>query len=74
MEGTRLKVVTASDPNYMRTLEAAVRVGEPMLLKVTFFTIIITLQPLYNTIVGVHDNFRVSYPICVITRIKYIDI
>ena len=34
MEGTRLKVVTATDPNYMRTLEAAVRVGEPMLLKV----------------------------------------
>ena len=34
MEGTRLRIVTASDPNYMRTLEAAVRVGEPMLLKV----------------------------------------
>ena len=32
-----------------------------------------TPQPLYNTIVGVHDNFRVSYPIRVITRVKYID-
>ena len=33
-----------------------------------------TPQPLYSTIVGVHDNFRVSYPICVITRVKCIDI
>ena len=33
-----------------------------------------TPQPLYNTIVGVQDNFRVSYPIHVITRVKYIDI
>ena len=33
-----------------------------------------TPQPLYNTIVGVQDNFHVSYPIRVITRVKYIDI
>ena len=33
-----------------------------------------TPQPLYNTIVGVQVNFRVSYPICVITRVKCIDI
>ena len=33
-----------------------------------------TPQPLYNFIVGVQDNFRVSYPIRVITRVKYIDI
>ena len=32
-----------------------------------------TPQPLYNTIVGVQDNFRVSYPICVVTRVKCID-
>ena len=34
----------------------------------------ITPQPLYNTIVGVQANFRVSYPIRVITRVKCIDI
>ena len=32
----------------------------------------ITPQPLYNTIVGVQVNFRVSYPIRVITRVKCI--
>jgi len=34
MEGSKLKVVTAGDPNFMRTLESSVRVGEAMLLKV----------------------------------------
>ena len=33
-----------------------------------------TPQPLYNTIVGVQDNFHVSYPIHVMTRVQYIDI
>ena len=33
-----------------------------------------TPQPLYNTIVGVQYNFRVSYPISFITRVNYIDI
>ena len=33
----------------------------------------ITPQPLYNTIVGVQANFRVSYPIRVISRVKCID-
>ena len=33
-----------------------------------------TPQPLYNTVVGVQDNFRVSYPIRVITRAKCLDI
>ena len=32
-----------------------------------------TPGPLYNTIAGVQANFRVSYPICVITRVKCID-
>ena len=32
-----------------------------------------TPQPLYNTIVGVQANFRVSYPIRVISRVKCID-
>ena len=30
-----------------------------------------TPQHLHNSIVGVLYNFRVSYPICVITRVKY---
>ena len=34
----------------------------------------ITPQPLYNTIAGVQANFRVSYPICIITRVKCTDI
>ncbi|KAL3873017.1 hypothetical protein ACJMK2_036179 [Sinanodonta woodiana] len=35
MEGKRLKIISASDPKYMRSLEAALRVGNPMLLKVS---------------------------------------
>ena len=31
-----------------------------------------TLEPLYNTIVGGQANFRVSYPIGIITRVKCI--
>ena len=34
MEGVKLKVVHAADPNYMRTMERAIRVGEPVLLQV----------------------------------------
>ncbi|KAK7488391.1 hypothetical protein BaRGS_00020365, partial [Batillaria attramentaria] len=33
MEGMRLKTVTATDPNLMRTLETAVKVGDPVLIK-----------------------------------------
>ena len=33
-----------------------------------------TPQPLYNTIVGVQANFGVSYPICLIMRVKCVDI
>ncbi|KAL8598268.1 hypothetical protein ACOMHN_035218 [Nucella lapillus] len=33
MEGFRLKVVGATDPNLMRTLETAVKVGDPVLVK-----------------------------------------
>eukprot|EP00105_Crassostrea_gigas_P038198 XP_019922346.1 PREDICTED: dynein heavy chain 6, axonemal [Crassostrea gigas] len=32
-KGNRLEVVDASDPNYMKALETAIRVGQPMLLK-----------------------------------------
>lgn len=34
MEGERLKLVKSTDANYMRTLENAIRVGEPVLLEV----------------------------------------
>ena len=35
MEGDKLKVLRSSDPNYMRTMERAIRLGEPVLLKVS---------------------------------------
>lgn len=35
MEGSQLKRESASDPNFMRTLERAIRVGEPVLLEVS---------------------------------------
>lgn len=34
MEGSDLKRESASDPNFMRTLERAIRIGEPVLLEV----------------------------------------
>jgi hypothetical protein len=34
MEGKALKVLQASDPNFMRTIERALRVGEAVLLQV----------------------------------------
>ena len=39
---------------------------------VCLLTVLYTPQPLYNTIVGVQDNFHVSYPKSVITRVKCI--
>ncbi|ESO83512.1 hypothetical protein LOTGIDRAFT_133247 [Lottia gigantea] len=33
MEGSRLKIVTATDHNLMRTMETAIRVGDPVLIK-----------------------------------------
>ena len=33
MEGNNLKIVGAEDPNFMRTLERAIRVGEAVLLQ-----------------------------------------
>lgn len=33
MEGFRLKTVTATDPNLMRTIETAIKVGDPVLIK-----------------------------------------
>ena len=34
MEGVKLKIVQASDSNYMQTMERAIRVGDPVLLQV----------------------------------------
>lgn len=34
MEGSTLKQVPAKDPNMMRTMESAIRIGEPVLLEV----------------------------------------
>ena len=31
-----------------------------------------TPQPVYDTVAGVQANFRVSYPICVVARVKCI--
>jgi len=42
MEGTKLKIVQASDGNYLRTLERAIRVGEPVLLQVSYNVLIIS--------------------------------
>ena len=39
---------------------------------VFLLTVLYTPQPLYNTIVGVQDNFHVSYPKSVIRRVKCI--
>lgn len=33
MEGSKLKVLEASDPNFMRGMERAISVGEPVLLQ-----------------------------------------
>lgn len=34
MEGSRLKMVQAADPNFMQTIERAIRVGDSVLLQV----------------------------------------
>ncbi|XP_023930267.1 dynein heavy chain 6, axonemal [Lingula anatina] len=46
MEGTKLKIVQASDPNYMRTMERAIRVGEPVLLQEVTETLDPSLKPI----------------------------
>ncbi len=38
MEGSKLKVLQTGDPSYMRTMERAMRVGEPVLLQVYILT------------------------------------
>ena len=45
-----------------------------LLINVKMPTVLSTPQTLYNTIAGVQANFRVSFPVCVITRVKCIDI
>ncbi|XP_052105827.1 dynein axonemal heavy chain 6-like isoform X2 [Mytilus californianus] len=74
MEGAGLKIVAASDPNYMRTLESAIRVGEAMLLKEVTESLDPALRPvllretftrgghtvikLGDTEIEFNDNFR----------------
>ncbi|XP_053375273.1 dynein axonemal heavy chain 6-like isoform X4 [Mercenaria mercenaria] len=53
MEGSKLKVVTATDPNFIRTLESSIRVGEAMLLKDVSETLDPALRP-----VLMHETFR----------------
>ncbi|KAK3576323.1 hypothetical protein CHS0354_039732 [Potamilus streckersoni] len=53
MEGKRLKIISASDPKYMRSLEAALRVGNPMLLKDVSESLDPALRP-----VLMHETFR----------------
>lgn len=47
MEGNRLKIVAITDPNYMRALETAIRVGNPILLKVCLHSILKIAQKVY---------------------------
>lgn len=35
MEGNKVKVVKAEDPNFMKTIERALTIGEPVLLQVS---------------------------------------
>ncbi|KAL4237693.1 Dynein heavy chain 14 [Mactra antiquata] len=53
MEGSKLKIVSASDPNFIRTLESSIRVGEAMLLKDVSETLDPSLRP-----VLMHETFR----------------
>ncbi|EDV29505.1 uncharacterized protein TRIADDRAFT_51924 [Trichoplax adhaerens] len=46
MEGERLKLVKSTDVNYMRTLENAIRVGEPVLLEGIDDTLDPSLRPI----------------------------
>ncbi|KAK3092231.1 hypothetical protein FSP39_000084 [Pinctada imbricata] len=52
-KGEKLKIVDASDPNYMRTLEDALRVGFPMLLKDVGESLDPALRP-----VLLHETFQ----------------
>lgn len=53
MEGSKLKVVTATDVNFIRTLESSIRVGEAMLLKDVTEVLDPSLRP-----VLMHETFR----------------
>ncbi|OWF46435.1 Dynein heavy chain 6, axonemal [Mizuhopecten yessoensis] len=53
MEGTQLKIVAASDHNFMKTLEIAISVGKPMLLKDVSETLDPALRP-----VLLHETFQ----------------
>ena len=70
----KLGSYVATDKKAQFETESKGAISWTYMYTVDVFEIAYTPQPLYNTIVGVQDNFRVSYPICVIRRVKYIDI
>lgn len=48
MEGVRLKIVTGADSNIMRTIETAIKVGDPCLLMVRFY-VLFPIQHYFNS-------------------------
>ena len=63
MEGRKLNVVQASDPNYMRTMERAIRVGDPVLLQNVTEDLDPSLKPILlqeMTVRGGHHVIRLG--------------
>ena len=71
MEGTKLKEVSAFDPHFMRTMERAIRVGEPVLLKECGES----LDPSLNTILHQEILIRSGHNVIKLgdTEIEYND-
>ncbi|XP_074663059.1 dynein axonemal heavy chain 6-like [Tubulanus polymorphus] len=71
MEGAKLKIVQASDPIYMRTMERAIRVGEPVLLQ----NVTETLDPSLKSILLQETFIRGGHKIIKLgdTEIEYND-
>ena len=69
MEGKALKVLQASDPNFMRTVERALRVGEAVLLQ----GVGETLDPALKPILMQETVIRGGHPVVCLgdTEIEY---
>ncbi len=65
MEGAKLKIVQAADVNFMRTMERAIRVGEPCLLQVcnVLCTILMLSSQCISDLMFLFNNYHVR---CVI--------